>query len=67
MHIKAVLENIRNYVCAECGYATSMKSNLKQHIELFHEKIRILDLCVKRQQNFVPNRHKNSGNILETV
>ena len=44
MHIKAVLENIRNHVCAECGYAASMKSNLKQHIELFHEKIRILDL-----------------------
>ena len=35
--IEAVNEKIKSHVCRECGYASSRKSNLNQHIESVHE------------------------------
>ena len=37
--IEAVHEKIKSRVCRECGYASSRKSNLKQHIESVHEYV----------------------------
>ena len=39
-HIEAEHEKIRNHVCGECGYAASLKSELKKHIEAIHKNIK---------------------------
>ena len=36
-HIKAVHENIRDYVCEKCGFATSVQSNLQIHRIAVHK------------------------------
>ena len=37
-HIKGVHEKVRDHVCGECGYASSLKSGLKRHEETMHGK-----------------------------
>ena len=34
------IENIRNHVCGESGYAASEKRDLKRHTEAVHKNIR---------------------------
>ena len=49
-HVRFKHGNPEEFTCQHCGYRTTKKENLHQHVRSIHEKIKeICDLCGKIQ------------------